>query len=346
MLTEDPSTTTRLPREDPPLLFKVEYTWKEGGKSFDHLDFCNTIVENVAAVTPSAWNKDLAIIQFSPTYNIRMGFVSDRSGPGLHLKHVVWALVELFNIMVKQNRFSVGNIVVNSNWDTDRLAVGTVTVPGTGLGLVNATDELSIGQSEDSIMNTSIIDPNNASSSPGLRLVNSTQSKMQTIELPTFNRSSDFVSANPNTEDRIQLHITWFPGGATFHDVQIYSASLQLLVQIAQVDDQDGTIWPVISTYNDMDDFTLSVGPIGFAKHSELTWGDTAIVLAYMGLAMSSQGTPGRMWAELEGIIENDKIVVGIFCVAKGNRTGWRPAAMCPKTSLDSIPNDNKTATA
>ena len=97
VLTEDLSTTTTLPREDPPLLFNVEYTWKESGNNFDHLAFFNTIVENVAVVTPQPWNKDFAIIQFSPTYNIRIGFVSDRSGPGLKLKHVVWAHVELFD---------------------------------------------------------------------------------------------------------------------------------------------------------------------------------------------------------------------------------------------------------
>ena len=69
-------------------------------------------------------------------------------------------------------------------------------------------------------------------------------------------------------------------------------------------------------------------------------------MLAYMGLAMSSQGTPGRMWAELEGIIETDGIFTGVFCIVKGDRTGWRPADVCPRPSLDGIHYDDAAATA
>ena len=169
---------------------------------------------------------------------------------------------------------------------------------------------------------------------------------MRTIQFPTLNRTSDSPSSNLEAQDRIQLHLTYTPGGAAFHDVQIYNASLQLLVQIAQVADQAETIWPMISTYNDIDDFTLSVGPIGFAEHSELSWGDTATVLAYMGLAMTSQGTPGRIWAEVEGIIAIDKILTGVLCIAKGDRTRSRPEAMCPRPSVDSVHNDDTAATA
>ena len=349
MLTKDPRTTTSLSREDPPLPFMVEYRWKEGGKSFGHLAFCNTIIGNVAVLAPEPWNRDMKIIQFSPTYNIRIGFVSDRVGPGLQVKHIVWALVELFDILVEYNRFSVGNIVVNSNWDADRLAVGTITIPSSGFRLLNATNELSMSQPSSKsgivIMNTSMSDSNVTSPSTSLGLFNSTQSKMRMIRLPALNQTSDSVSFSSDIQDKTQLHITYTPGGAAFHDVQIYNASLQLLVQIAQVADQAGTIWPLISTYNEIDDFTLSVGPMNFAKQSELSWGASAIVLAYIGQAMSSQGTPGHIWAELEGIIETDKIITGFFCISKGDRTGLRPEAVCPRPSLDSIHNNNTVAT-
>ena len=350
MLTEDPSTTTSLPREGPPLAFNVEYRWKEGGRSFDRLAFYNTIVENVAVLTAKPWNRDFYAIQFSPTYNIRIGFVSDRSGPGLQAKHVVWAHEELFKILVEHDRYSIGNIVVNSDWDTGRLAVGTITTPGSGSVLANPrnvhTGSLTTSNPENPIMNTPMSDINDTPPSPSLRLVNSTQSEMRTIQLPVSNQTSDSVSSHLNDQDRIQLHITYTPDGATFHDVQIYNASLKLLVRIAQVADQQGTIWPMISTYNDMNDFTLSVGPVSFAKRSELSWGDTGTVLAYMGVAMSTQGTPGRMWAELEGIIETDKIFTGVFCIAKGDRTGWRPADACPRPSLDGVHHDDTAATA
>lgn len=340
VLTKDSSTTASLPREDPPLLFNVEYQWKERGRSFDRLAFYNTILENVAVLTPESWNREFYAIQFTPTYNIRIGLVSDRSGPGLQTKHIVWAHEKLFEILVAYHRYSIGDIVVNSNWDTDRLAVGTITVPGSLSVLVNAT-EVRPGALSTSNLKNSMSDTKDTLPSPNPRLVNSTQSNMRTIQLPASNRTS-----NLNAQDRIQLHLTYTPGGAAFHDVQIYKAALKLLVRIAEVVDQSGTIWPMISTYDEINDFTLSVGPVSFAKRSELSWGDTGTVLAYMGVAMSSQGPPGHMWAELEGIIETDKVLTGFLCIAKGDRTRWRPADVCAKPSMNGVHSDDRPPTA
>ena len=328
VLTKDSSTTASLPREDPPLLFNVEYKWKDRGTSFDRLAFYNTILENVAVLTPESWNREFYAIQFTPTYNIRIGLVSDRSGPGLQTKHIVWVHEKLFEILVGHHRYSIGDIVVNSNWDKDRLAVGTITAPGSG----------SLSTSN---LKTSISDTKDTSSSPNLQLVNSTQSNMRTIQLPALNRTS-----NLNTQDRIQLHLTYTPGGAAFHDVQIYRAALKLLVRIAEVADQSGTIWPMISTHDEINDFTLSVGPVSFAKRSELSWGDTGTVLAYMGVVMSSQGPPGQQWAELQGIIETDKVETGFLCIAKGDRTRWSPADVCPGPSMNGVHSGDVAATA
>ena len=304
----------------------------------------------MAVLTAEPWNRDYYAIQFSPTYGIRIGFVSDRSGPGLQTKHVVWAHEELFDILVEHNRYSTGNIVVNSKWDADRLAVGTVTTPGSGAILANATDVLPGGlfssNLKSPIMNTTMSDMNDTSASPSLQLVNSTQSKMRTIQLPASNRTSESVSSDLNEQDKIKLYLTYTPNGATFHDVQVYNASLKLLVRVAEVADQTGTIWPMVTTYNDRDDFTLSIGPVDFAKRSELSWGDTATVLAYMGMAMSTQGTPGRKWAELEGMIEADKILVGLFCIAKGDRTRWSPRDVCPRPGLDGVNHEDTAAAA
>ncbi|KAM0797517.1 hypothetical protein BDR22DRAFT_824152 [Usnea florida] len=146
---------------------------------------------------------------------------------------------------------------------------------GSGFGLVNETNIPTISPLNsmlgNSIMNTSISDSNVTTPSPSLQLVNSTQSNMRTIQLPALKQTSEQVSSSSNAEHNIKLHRAYTPGGAAFHDVQIYNDSLQLLVQIAQVADQDGTIWPLFSTYSDKDDLTLNVSPIGFVKHSKLS---------------------------------------------------------------------------
>lgn len=72
----------------------------------------------------------------------------------------------------------------------------------------------------------------------------------------------------------------------------------------------------------------------------------TLTVLAYMGVAMSSQGPPGHMWAELEGIIETDKVLTGFLCIAKGDRTRWRRADVCPRPSMNGVHSDDRAPTA
>ena len=301
----------------------------------------------MAVLSAGPWNRPFYAIQFTPTYNIRIGLVSDRSGPGLQAKHVVWAHEKLFDILVEHNRYSTGNIVVNSYGFANRLAVGTITAASSGSALANATDvlpdSLSTSNLKTPIMNTTTSKTNDTSADQNLQLVNPTSSKLRTIQFPALNRTSDLKIQD---QDRIQLHITYTPNGATFHDVQIYNASLKLLVRIAQVADQTGTIWPTISTYNSIDDFTLSVGPVSFAKRSELSWGDTGTVLAYAGVAMSRQGTPGRTWAEMEGRIDTLKRWTGVCSLARGSRAGWVRGDVCPRSGLDGVRSDEVAATA
>lgn len=322
---EDFSTTTNLHQEEPPLPFKVEYLWKEGGKTFDRLAFCNTLIEDMGVLIPESWDEELAGIQFEADYKIRIGFVKDRSGPGPKTKHIVWALERLFNIIVERNRYSTGTIIVNSNWDTGRLALGTVTVVDSRLVLVNTTnrlpDSLSSSPLEGSTVSTAMTDLNDTVPFPNLQLPNHTQGKSTTVQTSSANRTL-------TTDGDVHLILLYRQSGATFHDVQVYNASLQLLVRIAEVENQQAFIWPVLSTYNDMDDFTLSIRPLEFAKLSELSWQDTSLVLTDLAVQMSEE-EPGGRWVELQGRIEVDGIYKGVLCIEKGDRTGWEPMDLC-----------------
>ena len=62
-------------------------------------------------------------------------------------------------------------------------------------------------------------------------------------------------------------------------------------------------------------------------------------------MAMAGQGRPGRVFAELEGIIKTDEIFTGVFCVAKGDRTGWRAADVCSRSGLDGGESEEAAAT-
>ena len=130
MLIQRPRATAELQQEQPPWSFRVVYWYKEGGKSFEHLAFANTMIKVMAAMTARPWNGSLKSITFKPDFGVRISFVADRTGPGLLYKHVVWALEELFDVMVEHNRYGPGTQFVNSDWEEARIAIGSVSTLG------------------------------------------------------------------------------------------------------------------------------------------------------------------------------------------------------------------------
>ncbi len=269
----------------------------------------------------------MSALQFGATYNIRIGFVKERFGPRFMIKHIVWALERLFDIVVESDRYSVGTIMVNSNWDIGRLALGTVTVVDSSLGLVNTKnrhpDTLSTSTLEGSTVNATMTDLKDTAPVPNLQIPNHAEGTSNTVQTSPLNQTLI-------TDTDIQLALLYRRNGATFHDVQVYNASLKLLVRIAEAPNQQAFIFPMLSTYNDMDDFTLSVRPVNFAKRSELSWRDASDVLAYLAVRMSEEEEEqGGKWAELQGRIQVDGTVTGVLCIDKGDRMGWEPRDLC-----------------
>ena len=273
----------------------------------------------MAIMTVEPWNKAFRAILFEPYFGIRISFLEDRAGPGLKAKHVVWALDDLFDILVEHDRYEIGSFYVNSNWDEGRMALGSVVVPGVSDPVpVKATDErlhsLANSTLDNAIMNSTMSDRNGTVSlglHPDFLDTISTLDQKPVSFLPALNLSSRV--------DHIDL--TYRPNGAEFHDIQIYNASLKLLVRISEITNQQQTIWPMISTYNDMDDFTMTARPANFVKRSQLTWHDASQVIGYFAYYMSSQGGPQGRWAEVEGVVKtSDGLSLGVVCIEKGEK--------------------------
>ena len=290
------------------------------------------MIESMAALTAERWDREMNRIQFEPTYKIRIAIIADRFGPAVEVKHVAWALVRLFDIIVDDDRYSIGTFVIDLGWSTGVLALGSINIVDSSVVLVDTADllpgNLSSSALKSSIPKATTNGSNDLTPGPESSLIDNKHANLKAIQSSTLNQTSDYVP-DLSTSNDVAWHLLYRPHGAIFHDVQVYNASLKLLLRIAEVGDQSATIWPMIATYNDKDDFTLSVRPVGFAKSSELSWAATANLLGYLAEDISRRGKqPGR-WAELGGSVEVDGKFVGIVCIDKYDRMGRGAEDLC-----------------
>ena len=299
--------TSNLSQEVAPDPFRVEYFWKDGGKTFDNYAFYNQMIENMAAIANLPWNESTQVVRFSDTYDIQMQFVYDVSGPGMMTKHVVWALEEVFDILVEHNRYQTGTIEVNSNWWSDRLALGSITVPSK---LSANSDNLTemISNSTGELARQAQIDTQNDT------------------QLSATNQSINFLT-RPNDDISITFAFSYRHASASIDIIQTYNATLRLLIKNAEAPLQALNIWPVVSVYNDMDNFTLSVRPLSFQQQRTLSYHLTSLVLCLFPLNIGVLGV--NAYAELAGVINVLGKPTGLLCLDNGDRTGWDVSRLC-----------------
>ena len=267
------------------------------------------MLENLVSLVNAEWNSTLQTIRFPVAFGIQMQFVSDRTGVGMKVKHVIWALEEIFDIFAENNLYATGTVIVNSNWWDDRLAIGSVKVVARPTSDVNQTTPSLIPSAETSDydqLNTSDIMP----------LVNGNQTSPPTISL-TARTSVNFQLDFPQ-------------GGASFTDYQVYNATLKMMIKNAEVDRKDLPVWPILSTYNDMDNFTMSIRPISFQKRSLLSYRVAQFVLCYWPMDM-------LRYSEMSGIATVGGKPAAVLCLDKGDRTTWNTADLCQPPRLSEI---------
>ena len=245
-----------------------------------------------------------------------MKFIHDQNGPEMLVKHVVWANQRVFNLLINRGRYSTGNIMMYSNYNTGRLGIGSVSLPTFPISSAAST-------------NTS-----QGSPLPILQLPGRQSDNVSIIMSP-----ADQTTASRNlslSDTGIQLHNFFRPSGASFQDFQVFNASLEIMVGLAEIEDQQSTTWHIADTYNEKDDFTLSVRPAGAWKYSQMmSIFHATQVLAYFPITIPR-------YAELRTAITLWGKPVGVLCLDKGDRRGWPMEGLC---ELPDIPSD-ETATS
>lgn len=316
-------------------------------RSFGRIEFMNTMVLDMAAMAVQPWNDILFAHKFPATFNIAVGFVCNRSGPGLGVKHILWALEKIFEAILDADSYRSGNAVVYLGSTT--LGVGNVYAAMRPPGAVNTSDtrtgDLAGGSNGGSIPTSTLALPNKTVSHTDLVLPADGQGNSSPIEtLPL--RLIINASGRLNSTEIMQIRFWYRHHAALVDDAQVYNSSIKLLLKAAEAEDIDASIWPGIATYNVKDNFTLTVRPAGVAHRNDASWWDSIFLLSTMPVQMSRIGGEPGIFAELDGTIEVHEVTTARFCIDKGDKTGVNPQDMCTRQTPNSGINEYGLAVA
>ena len=349
MLNEFASAATTLSQEQIPGDFRVDFRANPRAKSFGRLDFLNTAVLDMAQTALLEWNSKVPAKKFDTPLSVAIGFVSSRSGPGLLVKHVVWALEAIFDIVVTDDRYGGSNFEVRLGPTT--LGVGSVYSSEKGSAAVNGSGAPIGGLPETSITDlmpntTTPTAYNDTALATALTLPGYWQGDASPVQyLPLSHEPG--TSTDVDAAGRVNLKFWYRADGAVVDDAQVYNASLKLIVIAAEPSDLHATIWPGLATYNDRDNFTYTIRPVSFAARADMGYLDTIFSLATIAGMMAKTGGPPGLFAELYGNIKAGQTQIGAFCIDKGDMTGVDLLELCHRRDEQSAPhNGDAVATA
>lgn len=271
------------------------------------------------------WNSSVAVAKCPVPFHIAINFVSDRSGPGLKIKHVMWALEEMFDIFEEQRRYAPGSVVVDIT--PDRLAVGNVQSTDSDSTPINLTDTSARGVADATLGRATLPLDDIVLDTGTTSLNESGNSSFTQTVLPNHTMSNPAIlNVIGGKDTSIDFH--YRVDGATFHDTQIFNTSFKTLIKAAELSNLHESIGPILSTYNAMDNFTFSLVPEPFVKAKALSWTVCIKSIVAIVVKMTTQGPEGR-WGEIDGFVTDGRVVIGRFCIDKGDLRGVNPGDVC-----------------
>ena len=328
------SKITALSQEQPPFDFRVEYFWKAQGVAFNRLALFNTILYDMGFLGMKDWNFPVAAAKLPAPYGIYIGFVGDRSGPGLKVKHLMWALEEMFDIFEEQKRYAPGSVVVEVT--PARLGVGNVHAALSDSKPTNSTGMIAGSVPDTTFERVTLPLDDMAYLTSSTISLNESDNSSNTKNIIPNQTLSGPARLNAAMGKDISVDFRYRPNGASLDDAQVYNTSLKMVIKAGEQSDRLESIGAILATYNPMDNFTFSFVSEPFVKGKVLTWTDSINSVSGIIFKMASRG-PGGMWKEIVGFINDGPVVIGRFCIDKGDFTTLDPQFVCPVRRSESV---------
>ena len=344
MLKELASAATNLSQEEPPAEFQVDFRPKAYASVFGRFEFLNTVIWTMAHIAFREWDSIIPSYKSATIYHVAIGFVSNRFGPGLKAKHIMWALDKIFDIIVNDDRYLSGNLVVNVG--STALGVGSVYSTVAKPAPVNPSGNVVQGSTDAAVLGSTQASRSALSDDKKLS-IDSVYLQENASTTPTLLLSHISNDSMPlNASGNVHLGFGYREGGALVDDAQVYNTSLKLLLKAADHPDLKRTIWPGLSTYNDKDDFSFTLRPASYAARDDVSWWDSIFALSTIAVQMSKAGgSPGR-FAEMDGYVKVGTTITARFCIDKGDKTGLDLQDVCDAHDQKSSNYGDGVATA
>lgn len=328
------SENTALSQEEPPSEFRVEYFWKAQGVGFNRLALFNAILYDMGFLGMRDWNSPVAAAKLPAPYGIYIGFVSDRSGPGLKVKHLMWALEEMFDIFEEQKRYAPGSVVVEVT--PTRLGVGNVHAALSDSKPTNLTSTISGDVHDATFERVTLPLDDMAYLTSSTITLNESDHSSSTKNIILNQTLSSPARLNSPMGTEMSVDFRYRANGASLNDAQVYNTSLKTIIRAGEPSDRLESIGAILATYNPMDNFTFSFVSEPFVKGEVLSWTDCINSVSGIISKMASQGPEG-LWEEIDGFVNHGTVVIGRFCMDKGDLTRLDPQDVCTVRRSESV---------
>lgn len=231
----------------------------------------------------------LALCKWNDEVNSKITFrginiIPSKNPPRYQTKSVIWSLFACFAHMNVEQHYNPINFVTFIG--TQALGVGRIGIAGQSPG------------SETS------------STSP-----NTTMSESDFAPGGPFNES--LMSPMLNADD-FHVDINYKAGGRVYIDTQIWVSAISVMIAAAEQPLKRAPSGPVAS-YNNNQDFTLSVMPTSVAATENLEWVNVILAMYQLPKAMLHAKHPQGRWAELDGLVRYRGAIIGKIAITKGH---------------------------
>ena len=281
----------------PPHGFRVDFRYIPGGHILSKFDIWLSIVSSIGWLAFGVWDTEIdGQIIFPEHASVETTLISAVTRPRYKLSTVIWTLAFAFKIY--NNRQQYSSVLFTTTQDEGAVVhtLGFLRMKSLITSISSAARNLS--STPPSTNETLSVSPlpspqlNNLAKLP----VNETKDMISiSSTLSHLATESDILQ----DRSKFTLELDYRAGGRKVGEKGFFAGIIELLM-VAAVHDQKYEASGPVSTYNEEENYTITVKPTSPAARDNLPWQTFIDVVAAIPWVMYQQQR-GGLWSELEG---------------------------------------------